>query len=105
MKKKSTQAKQVQLDEDEQELENNFASLMSATTKKEEKTKKMLQLAAKDYPKKGKRITIRVYESDLERIKKMAVEEGLPYQTFITSVLHKLSTGNMCDCRHQVQFS
>lgn len=51
--------------------------------------------AAENYMKKNKRITIRVYESDLETIKNMAADEGLNYQTFITSILHKVCTGRL----------
>ena len=38
---------------------------------------------------KNKRINIRIAERDLIRIQSMAVEEGLPYQTLIASILHK----------------
>jgi len=53
--------------------------------------------AATNYLKKDKRITIRVYSSDLERLKILAAREGLPYQTYITSMLHKVSTGRLRD--------
>ncbi len=43
--------------------------------------------------KKNRRITIRVSEHDLEQIQEKAVEEGMPYQTLITSVLHKYTSG------------
>ncbi|HCJ11487.1 MAG: hypothetical protein A2Y14_03435 [Verrucomicrobia bacterium GWF2_51_19] len=39
---------------------------------------------------KNKRINIRISERDLILLKKKAMSEGLPYQTFISSVLHKL---------------
>ena len=39
---------------------------------------------------KNKTISIRISEHDLVRIKQRAAKEGLPYQTFITSTLHKL---------------
>ena len=45
--------------------------------------------------KKDKRINIRVSAHDLEGIQKRAVEEGLPYQTFIASILHKFVTGRI----------
>lgn len=45
--------------------------------------------------KKDKRINIRVSTHDLEGIQKRAVEEGLPYQTFIASVIHKFVTGRL----------
>lgn len=34
-----------------------------------------------------------------ENIKRMAAEEGLPYQTYITSILHKLCNGRLRDER------
>ena len=44
---------------------------------------------------KRKSINIRVIESDIEKIKAIAMEEGIPYQTFITSILHKVATGKL----------
>jgi len=45
--------------------------------------------AAKRYTRKDARINIRLSLADLEMLKRRAVEEGLPYQTLIASVLHK----------------
>ena len=45
--------------------------------------------AAQDTLKKDKRINIRVSERDLISIQKVAIEEGIPYQTLISSLLHK----------------
>ncbi|ROL57596.1 antitoxin [Bacteroidetes/Chlorobi group bacterium ChocPot_Mid] len=39
--------------------------------------------------KKDKRINIRISSRDLELLQIKALEEGLPYQTLISSVLHK----------------
>jgi predicted DNA binding CopG/RHH family protein len=47
--------------------------------------------------KKNKRINIRIAEKDLESIQNMAVEEGIPYQTLIASLIHKYVTGRMVD--------
>ncbi|MBP7709661.1 MAG: hypothetical protein KA100_01150 [Rickettsiales bacterium] len=44
---------------------------------------------------KRKSINIRVIESDIEKIKAIALDEGIPYQTFITSILHKVATGKL----------
>ncbi len=44
---------------------------------------------------KNKRINIRISERDLLRIKRKAVEEGLPYQTLISSMLHKFAAGKI----------
>jgi len=39
--------------------------------------------------RKNKSITIRQAERDIQKVKVKALEEGLPYQTFITSIIHK----------------
>ncbi len=42
---------------------------------------------------KNKRINIRISERDLVHLQRAAVVEGLPYQTLISSVLHKFVNG------------
>jgi predicted DNA binding CopG/RHH family protein len=46
---------------------------------------------------KNKRMNIRISERDLIHIQRKAVEEGLPYQTFISSILHKYITGHLVE--------
>lgn len=95
----TTKHKNIKLDKYEQEIEDNFEKSKSLPPEEKARTIGMLQKAAKNYLTKDKRITVRVYSSDLDRIKMLAAEEGLPYQTYITSVLHKLSTGRLKDIR------
>ena len=45
--------------------------------------------------KKNQRINIRISQTDLEGIQAKAVQEGLPYQTLISSVLHKYVAGRL----------
>lgn len=47
--------------------------------------------------KKGRRINIRISAQDLEAIQKRAIEEGLPYQTLISSLLHKYASGRLVE--------
>ncbi len=47
--------------------------------------------------KKEGRINIRIAGGDLARIKQTAESEGLPYQTFMASVLHKYVSGQLVD--------
>ena len=49
--------------------------------------------AARATLRKDKRVNIRMSERDLLRFQRKAVEEGLPYQTLIASVLHKYING------------
>lgn len=45
--------------------------------------------------RKEKRVNIRISERDLRELQRKAVQEGLPYQTFISSILHKFINGNL----------
>lgn len=51
--------------------------------------------------KKDKRVNIRISRKDLEALQVRALEEGLPYQTLIASVLHKYVNGRLVDRRLQ----
>lgn len=85
----------IVLDEYEASLEKAFDELKPLSKKEKSKHLALLKKAANNYTKKDKRISIRVYGSDLENIKRFALNEGLPYQTLITSVLHKFATGQL----------
>ena len=41
--------------------------------------------------KKDATLTIRVNSQDIGRIKKMAVKKGIPYQTYISEVIHRVA--------------
>ena len=45
--------------------------------------------------RKDRRLNIRISTKDLEAIQKRALEEGLPYQTLIASLLHKYASGRL----------
>jgi len=46
---------------------------------------------------KTKNINIRISAHDLEKVKHKSVEEGIPYQTLISSVIHKYVSGKLVD--------
>ena len=41
---------------------------------------------------KKKSLSLRLYENDILNIKAIAMEKGLPYQTFIASIIHQIAT-------------
>ncbi len=45
--------------------------------------------------RKDRRVNIRISGRDLEAIQKKALEEGLPYQTLISSLIHKFVSGRL----------
>lgn len=46
---------------------------------------------------KNKRINIRISQKDLESIQIKALEEGIPYQTLIASLIHRYITGKLLE--------
>ncbi len=61
------------------------------------KRRKMLQATAGETFKKDKRINIRISSRDLESLQRRAVEEGIPCQTLVSSILHKYVSGGLHD--------
>jgi predicted DNA binding CopG/RHH family protein len=50
-------------------------------------------MSAKDFVQKQEaKMSIRISNTELDNIKKAAAKEGLKYQTFVKSVLHKYIT-------------
>ncbi len=80
-----TDEEQKELDEIETALEKG--ELQSVTNLEQEK--KRLQQIARNTLNKTKNINIRLSERDLYRLKAKAIEEGIPYQTLASSILHK----------------
>ena len=54
---------------------------------------------------KDRRVNIRLSSGDLNDIQVKALEEGVPYQTLIASVLHKYVTGRLAESRATKQSS
>jgi predicted DNA binding CopG/RHH family protein len=53
--------------------------------------------AAVNYIRKDERITLRISSGDLALLKQKAAYKGLPYQTFIASVLHEYAAGHFVE--------
>jgi predicted DNA binding CopG/RHH family protein len=56
---------------------------------------------AKEYAKstrvKDQRMNIRISKKDLNALKVKALEEGIPYQTLVSSVIHKYLSGQLVE--------
>lgn len=82
------------LDEEEQELLEFFEqNNQSPDLNTQQSEKADATLAAKNFLKKSERINIRMTKYDLNHIKRKAAQEGIPYQTLISSILHKYVAG------------
>lgn len=87
----------MKLDKDEKALLESFERGEWERTPHFAEEAQRVKAAAKAAMRKDKRVNIRMSERDLLWLQRRAVEEGLPYQTFIASVLHKFVNGRLRD--------
>ena len=86
----------VKLTKEEQELldaveAGEFESVLTESRRKE------LESVASNTFRKDKRINIRISNRDLAAIQSRALQEGMPYQTFVSSIIHKYISGSLQD--------
>jgi predicted DNA binding CopG/RHH family protein len=55
--------------------------------------------AARATARKDERVNVRLSRRDLQALRARALEEGIPYQTLIASVLHRFVSGRLVDRR------
>ncbi len=86
--------KPAYLDKDEMELAKSLENeeWISDLTKKQ---KKQYEEYARYSLSKRKRINIRMSERDLKKIQAKAIEEGIPYQSLISMLIHKYNEGKL----------
>ncbi len=88
------------LTEEEQEILDSFERGEWVPVKDFAKRKRELIRYARNTLKKDKRLNIRISERDLNELQKKAVSEGLPYQTFVSSIIHKYVNGKLVEAKH-----
>ena len=90
---------QLKLEEEELQILQDFERGEFESIKNFREEKRRLEQAARRTLQKGRRIKIRLSARDLEMIQKRAIAEGMPYQTFIVSTLHKFVTGQIKEAK------
>jgi predicted DNA binding CopG/RHH family protein len=88
-------AKRTSLDAYEKRIESSIDTYVPMTAVKRRAVDGILEAT-----RKTKNINIRINELDLANLRKSAEEEGIPYQTLISSVLHKYLAGRLVDEKH-----
>ena len=58
---------------------------------------KKLQQYARNTLQKDKRINIRMSSKDLDQVQVIAAQEGIPYQTLVSSIIHKYVSGYLIE--------
>jgi predicted DNA binding CopG/RHH family protein len=89
----SKKTKMLKLDKDEKELLKSFEKGEWKQIKGFKKKKAKYIQIAKNTSAKNKRINIRLSEKDLANLKVKSLEEGMPYQTLVSSIIHKYVSG------------
>lgn len=87
--------KPLKLDKEEVRLLQDFERGEFESIKNFREEKRKLEETAHQFLQKDKRINIRISSRDLENLQKKAAKEGIPYQTLISSTLHKFVAGKL----------
>lgn len=82
------------LDADEQRLEDEMQQLQPVNAAKRQLIEGII-----DKANEMRSISLRLKSNDVERLKRRAEAEGLPWQTLLTSVLHKFLSDQLVDRR------
>ena len=90
----------TKLTKDEQEILDSYERGEWVQVKNLSARKAELRRYARSTLKKDKRLNIRISERDLDELQKKAVIEGLPYQTYVSSILHKFINGKLIEAKN-----
>jgi predicted DNA binding CopG/RHH family protein len=85
------------LNQEERELLTSVERGEWRSVKNVEKERARYRGYARAMFKKDRRINIRLSTKDLETVQMLAIEEGIPYQTLIASILHKYVSGSLVE--------
>lgn len=82
----------TKLDRYEREIERSADAYRPVSKKERRRIEGILNRI-----RKTKNVNIRISEAVLEELKRLSQQEGIPYQTLISSVLHKFVTHQLVD--------
>jgi predicted DNA binding CopG/RHH family protein len=85
------------LTKEEKKILDSFEKGEWVPVKNLSKRKTELMRYARNTLKKDKRLNIRISERDLNELQRKAAVEGLPYQTYVSSIIHKFINGKLIE--------
>jgi len=87
----------IKLNKQEKEILDSFErGEWKSTPNLKKEIKKHREYSLKTL-KKDKRVNIRMSSKVLEELKAIAIENGIPYQTLMSSILHRYVSGRLID--------
>ena len=87
----------AKLDQEEKDLLGSYERGEWQSVKELEAESRQYRAYARATLRKDARVNIRISSKDLEALQRKALEEGIPYQTLIASVLHKYISGRLVE--------
>lgn len=87
----------TKLTKEEKEILNSFEKGEWVPVANLPKRKKELVEYARNTLRKDKRLNIRISERDLIELQRKAVKEGLPYQAYVSNIIHKFVNGTLVE--------
>lgn len=90
----------TRLSKEEHEILDSFEKGEWVPVKNLSKRRTELMKYARNTLKKDKRLNIRISERDLTELQRRAVNEGLPYQTYVASIIHKFLSGKLTEAKN-----
>ena len=93
--------KKTILDDEEKDILASYDRGEWRPVKDQQEEIKKLGEYARNTLRKEKRINIRMSSKDLDQVQAIAAEEGIPYQTLISSIIHKYVSGRLVEKRQR----
>jgi len=85
--------KKKKVNNEEKNILDSYEQDQWRPAKNRKREVKKLQQYARNTLQKDKRINIRMSSTDLDRVRVIATQQGIPYQTLISSIIHKYVSG------------
>ena len=85
--------KKTRVNNQEKDVLDSYEQGQWRPVKNRKREIKRLQQYAQNTLQKDKRINIRMSSKDLDRVRVIATQQGIPYQTLISSIIHKYVSG------------
>lgn len=89
--------KKIILDNEEKDILTSYERGEWQTVRDPKAEIKKLGKYARNTLLKDKRINIRMSSKDLDQVQVIAAQEGIPYQTLISSIIHKYVSGHLLE--------
>jgi predicted DNA binding CopG/RHH family protein len=89
--------KKIILKDEEKDILDSYDRGEWRPVKNQKQEIRKLQQYARNTLQKDKRINIRMSSKDLDQVQVIAAQEGIPYQTLISSIIHKYVSGYLME--------